>query len=226
MTLAWFLAAADPDDPFVDRRATRDVADARTAIRSNVPSNAHQRDTTWVERIRAGDRTAFAELYREYLSAMLGFTFRIVRSAAVAEDLCADIFVSLWERRATWTPQHGARAYLFHAVRSRALNHLRDRATTARLQKGQTEENARALGAGMPVIPIDEHLDDEQKLHAVRAAIASMPEIRRRVMELRWQHELSIPEITVVMGLSRAAVDQHLSRGLRTLKELLPRTFA
>lgn len=41
-------------------------------------------------------------------------------------------------------------------------------------------------------------------------------------MTLCWQAGLSMMEIAEAMGISKNAVEQHLSRGLKTLRHLLP----
>ena len=225
MTLAYYLAAADRADYGARHVARRASDETSPSGESWHPETLNaRRDAEWVRRIGTGDREAFAALYGEYLASMVGFTFRIVRSIPVAEDLCADIFVSLWERRTTWEPKHGARAYLFHAARMRALNHVRHHATEvdhrATLASHAADEAARHTPS------IEDALDVDQKLQAVRAVLATLPETRRRVMQLRWHDGFDIVEIAEVLGLSRAAVDQHLSRGLRTMRERLPELFA
>jgi RNA polymerase sigma-70 factor (family 1) len=215
--LAYLFAPELPDEATHPRpSATRAQS---PGVPATTPDARSARDELWVRYIRAGDRDAFAQLYSEYASAMVGFIYRFVRSAHIAEDITEDVFVSVWERRQTWSPQHGARAYLFHAARMRALNYLRDH----QIEQRATVIAARSdmlPGASSQPTPIDDRLDAEQRIVAARAIIATFPEIRRRVMELRWYHGLAIDEIAVIMEISRAAVDQHLSRGLRALRDV------
>jgi RNA polymerase sigma-70 factor (ECF subfamily) len=215
----WSFAPELPGSPggsgiFVspDRSATREHNDVRVS---------DARDDGWVQAIRAGDRNAFTALYKEYLPAMIGFAVRLVGSASVAEDVVADVFTRVWQRRHEWHPVHGARAYLFRAVRTRSLDVLRHARTVQRThdESSQLDES---LGVAAPAPGADVHLDSETILAAVDAAVAAMPAMRRQVMELRWQHGLSIEEVAAVVGVSRAAVDQHLSRGLQLLRRLLP----
>lgn len=216
MNVAYLLAAVDSDDQYARPQAIRLVSGNTSPVEAVNPA---ERDNRWAMRIQAGDRGAFAELYGEYLHAMLGFAYRMVRTAEVAEDICADIFVTLWTKRGEWHPQHGVRAYLFHAVRTRALNALRNSATHARAEANALRAEAVHAAAEKGV---EDALDAERTLSIVRTVIAQMPEARRRVMELRWQHGLSIEEVAAVMQLSRSAVDQHLSRGLRVLRQTVP----
>src|SRR5688572_7318492 len=99
----WFGDSSSDDsrrdgDPVAARRNAKvPTGDARAPT-----DDAPKRDATWVYGIRAGSRSAFAALYAEYLPAMIGFAYHYVRSADVAEDLAADVFVAIWERRAQW----------------------------------------------------------------------------------------------------------------------------
>lgn len=229
MTLAYYLAAADRADYGASsvRRRVADSAtpDEITTSRDGVLDTPRaRRDAEWVSRIVAGDRAAFAELYGEYLQSMVGFVFRIVRSLPVAEDLCADVFVAVWERRSSWIPQYGARAYLFHAARMRALNYVRN--TAAEVGRRATVAYDVAQDRARQSPSVDDTLDSDRKLQAVRDILAMLPEMRRRVMQLRWHEGFEITEIADVLGISRAAVDQHLSRGLRTIRERLLKLFA
>jgi RNA polymerase sigma-70 factor (ECF subfamily) len=228
MTLAYYLAAADRADygaSSARRRVSESTTPDEVALsQDRLPDTPRaRRDAEWVSRIVAGNRAAFAELYGEYLQSMVGFVFRIVRSLPVAEDLCADVFVAVWERRSSWTPQYGARAYLFHAARMRALNYVRNNAAEVGRRAVVAYDVAQDRARQSP--SVDETLDLDRKLQAVRDILATLPEMRRRVMQLRWHEGFDITEIADVLGISRAAVDQHLSRGLRTIRERLLTLF-
>src|SRR5688572_21016541 len=75
--------------------------------------------------IRVGSQEAFTELYERYLDQLLRFAHTLAQDASVAEDIVADTFMSVWNKRAQWPPCESVRAYLFTSVRHRALNVLR-----------------------------------------------------------------------------------------------------
>jgi RNA polymerase sigma factor (sigma-70 family) len=102
----------------------------------------------------------------------------------------------------------------------RALNYVRHHATVVASRDAVAAQYRDSGGEG--VRSIEDRLDFERKIASVREVLAAMPEMRRRVMQLRWHDGFEIAEIAEVLGVSRAAVDQHLSRGLRTLRERLP----
>ncbi|HXC26005.1 MAG TPA: sigma-70 family RNA polymerase sigma factor [Gemmatimonadaceae bacterium] len=192
---------------------------------SELGDRADGRHEALVARVRANDPVAFEALYQMYVVELVQFVAGLVRSFEDAQDIVEDVFVTVWMRRAEWVPRYGARAYLFAAARNRALNARRDLATARRLGEtaGQVwDEGEQTAGMGAPAQPIDEALDLADQLAMVERALATLPEVRRAVLELRLRQGMSGNEVAEVLGISRNAVDLHMSRGLRTLRELLP----
>lgn len=75
-------------------------------------------------KIRASDEQAFASLFRSLQPALLSYTQTFVSEGAA--DIVQEAFVWLWENRSTIDPEPSIRAYLFTAVRNRALNRMRN----------------------------------------------------------------------------------------------------
>jgi RNA polymerase sigma-70 factor (ECF subfamily) len=173
-----------------------------------------------VARVRAGDERAFEALFRTYYDGLCSFVIRYVHDRAPAEELVQDLFAALWARRGAWEVRGGAgsvRAYLFAAARNRALN-LRARRAVERDWEAD-EADVRSLHRAPP--QPDEALDAAE-LHArLDAAIESLPERCRLVMQLRWREQLSYAEIAEVMGISPKGVENQLSRGLKALRDRL-----
>ena len=182
-----------------------------------IPAHHHALDL--VARIGGGDAAAFEALFRGHYGPLCGFAERYVGSAAVAEELVQDLFADLWARRDTWTPRSSVRAYLFTAVRNRALN-LRKRDT---LERDWSEQEATAEVHALHQDPprADAALETAE-LHArLEAAMESLPERCRLVMRLRWREQLGYAEIAEIMGISPKGVENQLARGLKALRGLL-----
>ncbi|MDF2770709.1 MAG: polymerase sigma-70 factor [Geminicoccaceae bacterium] len=174
-----------------------------------------------VARIRAGDARALETLFRGHYRALCDFAVRYVRDAAAAEDLVQDLFADLWSRRESWVLRGSVRAYLFTAVRNRALN-LRKRQAMER--DWERDESASEVPA-LHQVPdgADEVLEREELQHRVSAAVESLPERCRLVMHLRWHERMPHAEIAAVMGISVKGVEMQLARGLKALRLLVVR---
>ena len=168
------------------------------------------------DRIRRGDPAAFESLFRAHYHAMCGFAARYTDSMAVAEELVQDVFTSVWVDRARWPAPRNQRAYLFTAVRNRALNAGKRRRmeadwAQAEILGGDPSGDAAVDDAVSP--------RDDPSAHAnLNRAIAELPERCRIVMHLRWRERMSYSDIATVMGISTKGVENQLARGLKALR--------
>ena len=82
----------------------------------------------WVARIRAGDGAAFEAMFRQYYEPLLRFALTYLPVRESAEDLVQDVFYRIWEHRERWAVRTTLAAYLYAAVRHRALDSLSEHA--------------------------------------------------------------------------------------------------
>lgn len=176
-------------------------------------------DGDLVARVRVGDERALELVFRAHYAALCDFAARYVREPALAEELVQDLFADLWARRAGWQVSGSLRAYLYSAVRNRALNLRKRQAVERDWERDETDSGPIAQYRS-PERPDDalERRDTRARLHA---ALESLPERCRLVMHLRWRDQLRHAEIASIMGISVKGVEMQLSRGLRALRALL-----
>ncbi len=151
--------------------------------------------------------------------ALLAFGTRYVGDAARAEELVQDVFFTLWERRAEWIVTGSVPAYLFAAVRSRALNLRRRDAVEQRWADDEAHEHVRALHP--PPQRADTMLETTEARARLEAAMAALPPRLAQVMLMRWHGGMSYAEIANTLGISAKGVENQLSRGLKALRAAL-----
>jgi RNA polymerase sigma-70 factor (ECF subfamily) len=176
-----------------------------------------------IESRRARDERLFADLFLEHYSSLCEFVDSYVHAPDVAEEIVQTVFLRLWEARETWQPSQGARAYLFAACRNQALDLLRHERIVTRTAAFAVD--CEAVRAGIPP-RADAELEAAELAERLRSVVAQLPERRRLVVVLRWQYQLSNPEIAEIMGISVKGVEVQFSRALADLRrELGPRTL-
>jgi RNA polymerase sigma-70 factor (ECF subfamily) len=194
-------------------------------------------EASLVARIRAGDESAFQALYLRHHDGLWRFAYAYVRSRDVAEELVQDVFLSLWDTRASWEVTTRARAWLFAAVRHLALNHLRHERVVARAHgdggtaggAGRASDahgdaaHSRIESSTMGAPPTGQHeaVEAQELDDAIARAIAELPERRRIAMTLRWKEDMSSLEIATVLGTTPEAVRVLLTRARSDLSALL-----
>lgn len=167
-------------------------------------------------RIRAGDDAAFELVFRAYYESLCAFAYGYVQGADGAEDLVQDVFGALWTERRRLEIRTSLRAYLFAAVRNRALNLKKHAAVVAAWEQEEADDEARLLHPHP--VPPDQVLDRAQLEAQLDAVLASLPARCGLVMRLRWQEQLSHAEIGEALGISVKGVEKQLSRGLQALR--------
>ncbi|MEO8561959.1 MAG: RNA polymerase sigma-70 factor [bacterium] len=167
-------------------------------------------------RIRSGDVRAFEQLFRAHYASLCRFAYRYLLDTGLAEDLVQDLFAHLWADRARLELRGSIRAYLFAAVRNRALNMRKRQLVEHDWIRDEALPDVRALHR--PPLPADRALDTGERDAELRSAIESLPERCRMVMRLRWQEQMSHGEIASIMGISLKGVENQLARGLQALR--------
>lgn len=173
----------------------------------------------WCRRIRSGDATAFEALFRALHPGLVRFAAGFAESAAAADDLVQEAFVRIWERRERLDPARSVRALLFQTVRNLGLNRSRDRAT--RQAKLDDLGADRTASTALP-LP-DAHAEAADTGEKLRAWLGDLPDRQREALRLTRFEGLSHDEAAEVMGVSPRTVNNHLVRGLRTLRDRLQR---
>jgi RNA polymerase sigma-70 factor (ECF subfamily) len=171
-------------------------------------------------RIRAGEHDAFEELLTSVVRPLEAYARRFTGSREEASDLVQDVFAHLWECRATVHVRGSVRAYLYTAVRHRAIDvQRRDSAEALRL--------TRASDAGHPVgmaqgsYAADADADHREIAARVTEALNGLPPRAREAALLRWADGLSRTEIAAVMGIAIPTVKNHLALAATTIRGLL-----
>lgn len=162
--------------------------------------------------IEISQRAEFEKLFRTYYAALVAFAAGMVDSTDAAEDIAQEVFVAVWRRRAEMSPEAVSRAYLYKAVRHRALNTIRH----DRIARDAAEPQDDSFGAGA-----DEILIQSEVEAAVRAAISRLPERARLMFTLSRDEGLTYAEIASVTGVSVKTVETQMGRALRALRHSL-----
>lgn len=179
-------------------------------------------DSELVKRIHLGDAEAFEWLFHTYYEALCKYVLRYVESAAIAEELVQETFARVWERRTAWEVRGNVRSYLYGAARNRALTHLRHVRVVARSQDRVQHEGA---FGGRAVAQSDEQVRMDDMAQALARAVESLPPRQRQAYTLRWQHELPVAEIAVLMGVSVKCIEAQLTSALKTIRRALAAFF-
>lgn len=183
------------------------------------PYRAPGSDRDWLAGIRRGDATAFEAMFRAHYEPLCRYarSFRLARDSA--EDLVQDVFLRIWDGRATWAPPGSIAAYLHAAVRNGALDYVRHDAVRERWRQRAAADDVVALATVRPrPQPADQPLELAELDATLRRAVERLPERCRQTFLLCRGSEMSYAEIAAVMHVSVKTVKIQMARALHALR--------
>lgn len=157
---------------------------------------------------------AIENAFRQHYPALCRFAARHVRSHPDGEDLVQDVFLHLWEGRRRLRPIRNLRAYLYSAVRNRALDRLKHLRVEQRF--GTVE-----------FVPVPTCRDPEEEVGyaelatATERAVAGLPERCREAFRLSRGEGRSYAETAEAMQVSVKTVETQIRRATHALRERL-----
>ena len=170
-----------------------------------------------VKRISEDDRSAFEEVFRLHYSDLCKFGVKYVRDEIIAEEIVQEVFINIWDRRATININTSVKAYLFTAVRNRSFNYIK-----LQLPKEQNKVELDNIG----LFEIDGTSEDERKKELIRhvqLAIDSLPNKCKIIFNLSRNSGMTYKEIAEELGLSVKTVENQVGHALKKLRtDLLP----
>lgn len=159
--------------------------------------------------VRASDAD-MDEFYRQHYPEILNMLYKRLGGREEADDLTQEAFAR-YTIAARENRIDNPRAYLFRVVHNLTIDHLRRTSAARRL----FVQHAEPTDIGDKTPSAELRLVQQSEHDRLREAIAKMPPKCRQVFILRKLKGRSYAEIADEMGLSLAAVEKHVVRGLK-----------
>jgi RNA polymerase sigma-70 factor, ECF subfamily len=182
-------------------------------------------DVGLVERLRAGDEAAFAELVRSYQPRLLRLAESTVGSRAVAEEACQDTWLAVMRGVEQFEGRSSFKTWLFRILLNRARTSASREQRAGRPDDVAVERFDANGSWAEPPAPwsdrVDERLVAEHLAGRVQALLPSLPDQQRQVVILRDVEGLEPEDVTLLLGISDGNQRVLLHRGRAKLRALL-----
>ena len=162
------------------------------------------------------DDRAYDELYHRHARRLMGFFYRQTDGdEALAADLTQDTFMRVWTARDKYS---GAsfRAWLLTIAYNLLKNHYRHSEHQRRYEQFAMQTREEAADSN-----IVEILDGEAMDLALKALLEKMTPGNRLLFSLRFEEELTVPQIALVLAIPEGTVKSRLHTLIQSLKQKL-----
>jgi RNA polymerase sigma-70 factor, ECF subfamily len=164
-------------------------------------------DSILVRAAQNGDVDAFEELVRRHQTSIYRVALRMLGSRADAQDVAQETFVRAWRALPRFRHDSAISTWLYRIVTRRALDKIASRRSTGTLDEVEVEAGPDPAQAA----------EDQERLRAVRRAIATLPPDQRAALVLREFEGLSYQEVAQVLGASVPAIKTRIHRARLTI---------
>jgi len=172
-------------------------------------------DSRLLELIRKDDRVAFTELYNRYWDKLFTVAMHRLNDEHEAEEVVQEIFLSLWQRRATIQLTHSLNTYLSVAVKYRIINHL-----DKQFRKKQHIDHL-TIHEPREADSTSQWLSEKELRIQLEQSISRLPEKCRIVFLLSREQNKTNAEIAAELNIAEKTVEAHMTKALSTLRQTL-----
>jgi RNA polymerase sigma-70 factor (ECF subfamily) len=163
--------------------------------------------------LASGDEATWKAVYDEHAAVVYRVALATARSPEVAHDVTQDVFAHLWRHPDRFDPARGSlRAYLITRTRSRTLDVLRSE--TSRSRRERTEGRAAIIDSA----DIADAVADRDTADRLRAALATLRDDERSVIELAYFGGRSYREVATALGIPEGTAKSRIRSGLTRLR--------
>lgn len=158
------------------------------------------------------DRAAFEELFRENYTAIRNFIYYKTGDTDLAEDICQDVFIKIWEKRDEIILSK-VRYLCYTIANNLSLNYIKHLKIVYNFKNAFIEKHE---------FESPEHLLIQKEFDLkLQSAIAELPEKQRVVFLMNRIDKLTYNEIAERLDLSVKAIEKRMSQALKELNSKL-----
>ena len=169
-----------------------------------------------VQRLRAGDRTAFDEIYAVFNRRLLSFLTRMARDRSVAEDLLEETWLRLVSSAEGLRADTRLGPWLFTVARNLYVSYCRSRVR----ESAYTADLVLLWPGELPRTPFDAASLNEFE-ERLEAAIAQLPPTYRETILLVCVEQLRPVDAAAVCGISAELLRQRLKRAREFISRVI-----
>jgi RNA polymerase sigma-70 factor, ECF subfamily len=170
--------------------------------------------------LRRRDPALLDRLIEQYQYRLFRYLLYITGSRERAEDFFQETWIRVLERGHQYDGKSKFESWLFAIARNLVIDWQRQKKPQSLEMLTNPERGAPVEFAGDNASPLEEVLTQESET-SVQTALGKMPAMYREVLLLRFQEEMQLTEIAMVLNAPISTVKSRLYRGLEDLRGLL-----
>jgi RNA polymerase sigma-70 factor (ECF subfamily) len=169
-------------------------------------------DQSLIHLISSGDEQAFTVLYNRHKDKLYAFAMDLVGSNDKAYDLVQEVFLKIWEQRASFAEREIFATYLYQMVRNFSMDYFRT------IVRESTLYNMLSASEKEAVLTPESFLEYRDLQKKVQIAINNLPPRQKEIYIMHKEERLKYNEIAERLNLSVSTVENHFCRAIGSIR--------
>ena len=175
------------------------------------------RDLAWLRAAAAGDRDAFANLYRQHHPRLARFLQRFTARSDLVDDVINDALWVVWIKASSFRGDSKVATWITGIAYRCMLKALRDRVSHEEINESALGDAALQAFDGATAEPVDRELADW-----LARGMQSLSQDQRVTLELAYFMGESCEDIAAIMGCAVGTVKARMFHARMRLRNVLP----
>jgi RNA polymerase sigma-70 factor (family 1) len=192
---------------------------ANSHMENDRPLTAYSKEL--LDKIAVGDEIAFRQVYCAFYKRLFQFALAIVKTREAAEEIVEDVFVRIWQQRASIPSIQNLRVYLYTATKNASLNYLSKKAResiTEPFDHIHIELDASGISP-------EEILITAEMYRKLQEAVEALPPRCKMIFKLVREDGLRYKEIAGILNISVNTIDVHMAIAVKRIAAALGTEF-
>lgn len=175
-----------------------------------------QTEKSIIAEFQLGSEKGLNRVFRLYNRPLLYFALQFVKKQEIAEEVVADVFIKIWQRRNDFEDVNKIKTFLYISVKNGCLNYLKSSYAQREMYPIDEWQNLQCQDSG-----VLQKIVKTELIKSIYDELYSLPEKQREVFLLSFIEDLEVEDISKRLGMSVSAVYANKSRALASLRKNL-----
>jgi RNA polymerase sigma-70 factor (family 1) len=167
-------------------------------------------------RLAQGDEAAFKTLYEYYSPRLFQFAYAIIHSREIAEEIVADVFLQIWQKRVRIGALENLNWYLYITTRNISYTYYRKLS-----RRRQFDFDEAVLSYYQIHATPEDILIGQEVLQVINQAINSLPPKCKLIFRLIKEENLKYKEVAELLHVTPKTVENQMGIAVRKIHEAI-----
>lgn len=165
-----------------------------------------------IRQLIAGNEKAFVKLYNNYKNSIYGYSLKLLKSTANAEEVLQDVFMKVWQKRETLDDTLSFKSFLFTIARNKCFDFLEKAANHEKMRTAIFYKSQKSfVAADRLVIESDfERIKNE--------ALECLSPKRKIIFKMSREKGMTYDQIATELGISVSTVKSQMNKALASMR--------